>query len=747
MKYISELIGDKYEEWKPYEKVLLACQTGTGKTTFILDKLLPYAVSKRNPDLPKAPVMIYFVNRVALREQIENALSTKYSQYQDYIRVVSYQRLAGFQMNNVFADIKDTDSEEIKERIIEDQEIYNASYYIFDEAHYFLADCEFNNSIGDCIKNINEMVKWKNGTSEYEKSGYIAVIRDFYPIFITATPEYFLGMIDFLHFKNSQCQYENFCIKFKDIYIDTDVGFSHALYYKYISHDRILSLEDKLPESYRGKGIWMYDGKIYGKENLSQEVKEYYRNVEKVIADIFSSIEQGIKVYIMPSDYSYIVPHFYKNNDDLIREMVNTPETEKWVYFVKNKKAGRDVLQRLTSDSRKKANMVESENKKGKTKGAEAFKEITDTEKFDCDVLITTKVLDNGINFSDPKLKHIAVDDMNMTEIKQMIGRRRILSEDGKIHVYFRDISEGSLRNYVRFNIYEKIRLINTIIEKIDSWSSGKRLDAKNGQSLLKWLSVIGQTDNIILTGNRHDRHDEQRYAMIPLDITMLELQKSKLIIDYFYNMAWLESARNERGEELNRYVQDHLRKSNGESAKYEQFISEVISPAEMYLECDRNNNHNSQTKYFEEIRKRRFTDQGNVFRAQLEKKDKELSDNQHTFIRMELEQLGIVDRDKQMSLLSNPMNWIGLRDGLVSDLEQLLRDIGDSEILPKGDNRIKLDKLLKGIVADIKESGVRYRKGNIEDANRVLESVGLSYCLIIADRYTHRAWKVCKKP
>ena len=112
----------------------------------------------------------------------------------------------------------------------------------------------------------------------------------------------------------------------------------------------------------------------------------------------------------------------------------------------------------------------------------------------------------------------------------------------------------------------------------------------------------------------------------------------------------------------------------------------------------------------------------------------------------MELEQLGIVDRDKQTSLLSNPMNWIGLRDGLVSDLEQLLRDIGDSEILPKGDNRIKLDKLLKGIVAGIKESGVKYRKGNIEDANHVLESVGLRYCLVIADRYTHRAWKVCKK-
>ena len=208
MKYISELIGDKYEEWKPYEKVLLACQTGTGKTTFILDKLLPYAVSKRNPDLPKAPVMIYFVNRVALREQIENALSTKYSQYRDYIRVVSYQRLAGFQMNNVFVDIKGTDSEEIKERIIEDQEIYNASYYVFDEAHYFLADCEFNNSIGDCIKNINEIVNWKNGTREFEISGYNVLIRDFYPIFITATPEYFLGMIDFLHFEKFQYQTE-----------------------------------------------------------------------------------------------------------------------------------------------------------------------------------------------------------------------------------------------------------------------------------------------------------------------------------------------------------------------------------------------------------------------------------------------------------------------------------------------------------------------------------------------------------
>ena len=741
MKYISELIGDEYEEWKPYEKVLLACQTGTGKTTFVLDKLLPYAVSKRNPDLPKAPVMIYFVNRVALREQIENALSTKYSQYRDYIRVVSYQRLAGFQMNNVFADIKDTDSEEIKERIIEDQEIYNASYYVFDEAHYFLADCEFNNSIGDCIKNINEIVNWKNGTRESEISGYNVLIRDFYPIFITATPEYFLGMIDFLHLEKFQYQNGNSGIKFKERYIDTDVGFSHVLYYKRSNRNGILSLEDKLPESYRGKGIWMYDGKIYGKENRSQEVKEYYRNAEKVIADIFSSIEQDIRVYRMPSDYSYIVPHFYKNNDDLIREMVNTPETEKWVYFIKNKKAGRDILQRLTSDSKKKANMVESENKKGKTKGAEAFKEITDTEKFDCDVLITTKVLDNGINFSDPKLKHIAIDDMNMTEIKQMIGRRRILSEDGKIHIYFRDIPEGSLRNYIRFNIYEKIRLIKMSMAAINPQLAGKRLNTKNGQSLLKWLSASGQTDNIIV-----DCFNGQRYAMIPLDVTMLKLQRRKLIIDYFYNMAWLESARNERGEELNRYVQDHLRKSNGEYAKYVQFISEVMSPVEMYLEYVRNNNYNSQIKYFEEIRKRRFTDQGNVFRAQLEKKDKELSDNQHTFIRMELEQLGIVDRDKQTILLSNPMNWIGFRDGLVSDLEQLLRDIGDSEILPKGDNRIKLDKLLKGIVADIKESGVKYRKGNIEDANRVLESVGLSYCLIIADRYTHRAWKVCKK-
>ena len=86
-------------------------------------------------------------------------------------------------------------------------------------------------------------------------------------------------------------------------------------------------------------------------------------------------------------------------------------------------------------------------------------------------------MLDNGINFSDPKLKHIAIDDMNMTEIKQMIGRRRILSEDGKIHIYFRDIPEGSLRNYVRFNIYEKIRLIKMSMAAINPQLAGKRLD------------------------------------------------------------------------------------------------------------------------------------------------------------------------------------------------------------------------------------------------------------------------------
>ena len=54
-KYITDEIGEKYKEWGAGDKVFITAPTGTGKTHFILNILLPYAakynkcVSVQNP--------------------------------------------------------------------------------------------------------------------------------------------------------------------------------------------------------------------------------------------------------------------------------------------------------------------------------------------------------------------------------------------------------------------------------------------------------------------------------------------------------------------------------------------------------------------------------------------------------------------------------------------------------------------------------------------------------------------------
>lgn len=38
------------------------------------------------------------------------------------------------------------------------------------------------------------------------------------------------------------------------------------------------------------------------------------------------------------------------------------------------------------------------------------FKQIVQTERFECRMLFTTKVLDNGVNLKDKAIKHIFIE-------------------------------------------------------------------------------------------------------------------------------------------------------------------------------------------------------------------------------------------------------------------------------------------------------------------------------------------------
>jgi len=61
-KYVADGIGEEYKEWNCNSFVLISTPTGSGKNTFIMDTLIPHAMSQNKK------VMI-LSNRVALSIQ------------------------------------------------------------------------------------------------------------------------------------------------------------------------------------------------------------------------------------------------------------------------------------------------------------------------------------------------------------------------------------------------------------------------------------------------------------------------------------------------------------------------------------------------------------------------------------------------------------------------------------------------------------------------------------------------------
>ncbi|MEM1484915.1 DEAD/DEAH box helicase family protein [Oscillospiraceae bacterium PP1C4] len=133
-RWISDIIGQDYETWRPGKIVVISAQTGTGKTSFILNQLLEFATKSKKK-------ILYVCNRSALVEQIQKSLDDLKIPYENnnkkkqmqclqqqsepYIKIVSYQK-------SEFISIQ----YEIKK--------FGASYCVFDEAHYFYQDAAFN---------------------------------------------------------------------------------------------------------------------------------------------------------------------------------------------------------------------------------------------------------------------------------------------------------------------------------------------------------------------------------------------------------------------------------------------------------------------------------------------------------------------------------------------------------------------------------------------------------------------------
>ena len=84
---------------------------------------------------------------------------------------------------------------------------------------------------------------------------------------------------------------------------------------------------------------------------------------------------------------------------------------------------------------------------KSKYENRETFDYIINNEKFNFKVLITTSVLDNGINLKDSLIKHIVIETCNKTSFIQMLGRIRRENITDKLNLYIKNYTKKCFPN------------------------------------------------------------------------------------------------------------------------------------------------------------------------------------------------------------------------------------------------------------------------------------------------------------
>lgn len=142
--------------------------------------------------------------------------------------------------------------------------------------------------------------------------------------------------------------------------------------------------------------------------------------VEEIKNSIVISPRKGKLIeYDTNRDYSYLDTKYFKDLKDIIQLVKNDKSEDKWLIFVTNKTKGNMLLQELNKLNIS-ATFIKSgvENKEKKL--------IVETSSFKSKVLISTKVLDNGVNIKDDKVNNLVIMAHDKTTFLQEVGRVRI---------------------------------------------------------------------------------------------------------------------------------------------------------------------------------------------------------------------------------------------------------------------------------------------------------------------------------
>lgn len=422
--FVSDLIGDDWlYKWIPNTPVFISAQTGKGKNYFIQNVMVPKILEYNRCHSPINKILI-LSNRIALNQQNKLKLAQIIDKYS--INNISYvNKLNELTINQInefydFGAVKISSYHQLLKNNLLNE---NYAFVIIDECHFFIQDSVFNADTDTILKNI--ISKQKNSIHVYMS----ATLDEIFPIIL---PKY-------IDKKITSFPYD----------ISPSIASNETLYLLNSTFRNALPFYYKInPKNIRFKYTNEYTDTAYFYDEIDRQVVPYYHPYAVI--------------YDIEPNYDYIKTHVLSCNKDSLIEKIssNHNKDSKWLIFVKSKKDG-EYLQQKLSQKNISVEFISSESKNSTNT---AYQQIIKKCKFDTDVLISTAVIDNGVNLFDISIKNIVISIFDYTSFIQMLGRIRPL-DNQKINLYLLDfpiykLKEEFTRNLN--NIYDCL-IFNTL--------------------------------------------------------------------------------------------------------------------------------------------------------------------------------------------------------------------------------------------------------------------------------------------
>jgi len=415
-KHISDVIGDDWlYSWTPKTPVFISAQTGSGKNHFIRETLIP-GFLREHPSVHKGKILL-LSNRTALNRQTKLLIAETIDQFSG-----RYDR----QQVNKINDVSDSGLDKLEDfgdificsyqRLLGNDLLKNSyDFVVIDECHFFTSDAVFNQNTEDILNVIINHFK--------------TAVR----IYMSATPDVILTKI---------IEKESVNTSVSDVSI-TSNPFTNEL--------KVQINPNALPFFIKTHNRNSYDQYIASNSFLNKLYLDGFElpfsQNDDTNQNFFTAYSYGENTYHLNNnkvawiydtirDYRYLDIKYFGTTTsvvstivDIITENQKIQSKDKWMVFVSTKEQGFAIEKELNTTLGNKqpscstsfATFISANSKQN----SNTYSKIIHQACFDEQVLISTAVLDNGINISDPAVKNIIILNFDRTQFIQMLGRIR----------------------------------------------------------------------------------------------------------------------------------------------------------------------------------------------------------------------------------------------------------------------------------------------------------------------------------